>query len=141
MTGQAGSLALAIVAMALLAVGFGFKVSAVPFHMWTPDVYQGAPTPVTAFMSAATKVAAFAAFMRVLMVAFQPLTWDWQPIVGVLAALSVILGSVLAIAQPDVKRMLAYSSIAHAGFILTGSPRATRWGSARRCSTWSPTRS
>ncbi len=120
MTGQAGSQALAIVAVALLAIGFGFKVSAAPFHMWTPDVYQGAPTPVTAFMGAATKVAAFAAFIRVLMVAFQPLTWDWQPVVWGLAALSVIVGSLLAIAQTDIKRMLAYSSVAHAGFILTG---------------------
>jgi NADH-quinone oxidoreductase subunit N len=88
--------------------------------MWTPDVYQGAPTAVTAFMSAATKVAAFAALIRVLMVAFQPLTWEWVPIVWGLAAVSVVVGSVAAIAQRDVKRMLAYSSVAHAGFILTG---------------------
>jgi NADH-quinone oxidoreductase subunit N len=120
MSGQTGSQPLALLAFALLAVGFGFKVSAVPFHMWTPDVYQGAATPVTAFMSAATKVAAFAAFTRILMVAFQPITWDWQPVIWVLAALSVIVGSVLAIAQTDIKRMLAYSSIAQAGFILTG---------------------
>ncbi|HEX6399017.1 MAG TPA: NADH-quinone oxidoreductase subunit N, partial [Actinomycetota bacterium] len=111
---------LALLAFALLAVGFAFKVSAAPFHMWTPDVYQGAPTPVTAFMSAATKVAAFAALIRVLDVAFQALAWDWAPIVWALAAISIVLGSVLAIAQTDVKRMLAYSSIAHAGFILTG---------------------
>jgi NADH-quinone oxidoreductase subunit N len=120
LSGQTGNQAIAILAFALLAVGFGFKVSAVPFHMWTPDVYQGAPTPVTAFMSAATKVAAFFALMRVLDVAFQPLTWDWTPVIWVLAALSIVLGSVLAIAQSDIKRMLAYSSIAHAGFILTG---------------------
>ncbi len=120
MSGQTGNQAIAILAFALLAVGFGFKVSAVPFHMWTPDVYQGAPTPVTAFMSAATKVAAFFALMRVLDVAFQPLTWDWTPVIWVLAALSIVLGSILAIAQSDIKRMLAYSSIAHAGFILTG---------------------
>jgi NADH-quinone oxidoreductase subunit N len=105
--------------MGLLAVG-SFKVAAVPFHMWTPDVYQGAPTAITAFMSAGTKVAAFAAFMRVFNVAFQPLTWDWQPIVWALAAISVIVGSVLAIAQTDIKRMLAYSSISHAGFVLMG---------------------
>ena len=101
-------------------MGFAFKVSAAPFHMWTPDVYQGAPTPVTAFMSAATKIAAFAALIRVLDVAFQALAWDWAPVVWGLAAVSVVLGSILAIAQTNVKRMLAYSSIAHAGFILTG---------------------
>jgi NADH-quinone oxidoreductase subunit N len=106
--------------VAFLAIGFAFKVSAVPFHMWTPDVYQGAPTAVTAFMSAGTKVAAFAAFVRVFDVAFQPLVWDWTPIVWTLAAVSVVVGSVLAIAQKDIKRMLAYSSVAHAGFVLIG---------------------
>jgi NADH-quinone oxidoreductase subunit N len=120
LAGATGSPALALVALGFLAVGFGFKVSAVPFHMWTPDVYQGAPTPVTAFMSAATKVAAFAALIRVLDVGFQPLTWDWTPLVWTVAAVTVVVGSVLAIAQTDVKRMLAYSSIAHAGFVLTG---------------------
>ncbi len=120
LAGQTGSQALALAAVALLAVGFGFKVSAVPFHMWTPDVYQGAPTAVTAYMSAGTKVAAFAAFIRVFFIAFQPLAWDWTPVVWALAAVSVVVGSVLAIAQADVKRMLAYSSIAHAGFILIG---------------------
>jgi NADH-quinone oxidoreductase subunit N len=120
LAGRTGSMALALLAMAFLIVGFAFKVSAVPFHMWTPDVYQGAPNPVTAFMAAATKVAAFFALMRVLDVALQPLSWDWTPVVWVLAALSIVVGSVLAIAQTDVKRMLAYSSIAHAGFILTG---------------------
>ena len=115
-----GEQALALLGFALLAVGFGFKISAAPFHMWTPDVYQGAPTAVTAYMSAATKVAAFAALIRVLDVAFQALAWDWAPILWALAAISVVLGSILAIAQTNVKRMLAYSSIAHAGFILTG---------------------
>ena len=118
--GKTGSQALALLGFALLLVGFGFKVAAAPFHMWTPDVYQGAPTPVTAFMSAATKVAAFFALIRVLDVAFQPLTWDWTPVIVVLAALSIVVGSVLAIAQTDIKRMLAYSSVAQAGFILTG---------------------
>jgi NADH-quinone oxidoreductase subunit N len=112
--------ALALLGFALLAVGFAFKVSAAPFHMWTPDVYQGAPTPVTAYMSAATKIAAFAALIRVLDVAFQALAWDWAPVIWTLAAVSIVLGSILAIAQTNVKRMLAYSSIAHAGFILTG---------------------
>ena len=120
LTGNDGSQSLALLGFALLAVGFGFKVSAAPFHMWTPDVYQGAPTPVTAYMSAATKVAAFAALIRVLDVAFQALAWDWAPVVWGLAAVSIVLGSILAIAQTNVKRMLAYSSIAHAGFILTG---------------------
>jgi NADH-quinone oxidoreductase subunit N len=120
LSGQTGSQALALTGFGFLAIGFGFKVSAVPFHMWTPDVYQGAPTPVTAFMAAATKVAAFGALIRVLDVSFQPLAWSWEPIVWVIAALSVVVGSILAIAQSDVKRMLAYSSVAHAGFILTG---------------------
>ena len=120
LAGQTGNQALALTAVAFLAIGFAFKVSAVPFHMWTPDVYQGAPTAVTAFMSAGTKVAAFAAFVRVFDVAFQPLVWDWTPVVWSLAAVSVVVGSVLAIAQKDIKRMLAYSSIAHAGFVLIG---------------------
>src|SRR5437879_953737 len=128
LAGRTGSQALALLAFALLAVGFGFKVSAAPFHMWTPDVYQGAPTPVTAFMSAATKVAGFLALARVLDVSFQPLTWDWTPVIWALAAISIVLGSVLAIAQTDIKRMLAYSSIAHAGFILTGLTAANGTG-------------
>ncbi|HEY7668967.1 MAG TPA: NADH-quinone oxidoreductase subunit NuoN [Actinomycetota bacterium] len=128
LTGTTGDLAIVLLAFAFLAVAFAFKVSSVPFHMWTPDVYQGAPTPVTAYMSAATKVAAFMALIRVLDVAFQPITWDWTPVVWVLAAASMIVGSVLAIAQSDVKRMLAYSSIAHAGFILTGLTAADQTG-------------
>ena len=112
--------ALALAAAGLLGAGFAFKVAAVPFHMWTPDAYQGAPTCVTAFMSAGTKVAAFGAFLRVFNVGFQPLAKDWQPFVWGLAAATMVVGSVLAIAQSDVKRMLAYSSIAHAGFILVG---------------------
>jgi NADH-quinone oxidoreductase subunit N len=128
LAGQTRNQGLALLAFVFLAIGFGFKVSAVPFHQWTPDVYQGAPTPVTAFMSAATKVAAFMALIRVLDVAFQPITWDWTPVIWVLAAASVIVGSVLAIAQSDIKRMLAYSSIAHAGFILTGLTSANQTG-------------
>jgi NADH-quinone oxidoreductase subunit N len=88
--------------------------------MWTPDAYQGAPTPVTAFMSAGTKVAAFAAFLRVFTVALGPMAADWRPLLAALAAVSLLAGSILAIAQTNVKRMLAYSSIAHAGFILIG---------------------
>jgi NADH-quinone oxidoreductase subunit N len=128
LAGVTGEQALALAALALLAVGFAFKVSLVPFHMWTPDVYQGAPTAVTAFMSAGTKVAAFAALVRVFMTAFQPLTWDWTPIVVVLAGVTVIVGSGLAIAQTDIKRMLAYSSVAHAGFILIGLAAASQAG-------------
>jgi NADH-quinone oxidoreductase subunit N len=120
LAGQTGSQALALTALGLLSVGFAFKVSAVPFHMWTPDVYQGAPTAVTAFMSAGTKVAAFAALIRLFNVALQPLSWDWRPIVWALAAVSIVVGSVLAIAQRDIKRMLAYSSISHAGFVFLG---------------------
>jgi NADH-quinone oxidoreductase subunit N len=128
LAGRTGSQGLALAAVAFLGVGFGFKVAAVPFHMWTPDVYQGAPTPVTAFMSAGTKVAAFAAFIRVLDTSFQPLTLDWTPIVWGAAALTVVVGSVLAIAQTDIKRMLAYSSIAHAGFILIALTSGTQDG-------------
>jgi NADH-quinone oxidoreductase subunit N len=128
LSGTTGSAALALTAVALLAVGFAFKVSAAPFHMWTPDVYQGAPTAVTAYMSAATKVAAFAALIRVFDVAFFPLSWDWTPLIWGLAAVSIVVGSVLAIAQSDIKRMLAYSSIAQAGFILTGLVAANQDG-------------
>jgi NADH-quinone oxidoreductase subunit N len=111
--------------LALLLVGLGFKVAAVPFHMWTPDVYQGAPTPVTAFMSSATKVAGFAALLRVFEVAFPTYREDWRPAVAALAILSLVLGSVAAVVQTDVKRMLAYSSIAHAGYILVGFAAAS----------------
>src|SRR5205823_7157095 len=96
--------------------------------MWTPDVYQGAPTPVTAYMSAATKVAAFAALIRVFDVGFQPLISDWVPFMWVLSAVTMVVGSLIAIAQADVKRMLAYSSVAHAGFILTAVTAASAEG-------------
>jgi NADH-quinone oxidoreductase subunit N len=111
---------LMLLGVALLCVGLLFKVGAAPFHAWTPDVYQGAPTPVTGFMAACTKVAAFGALLRVLYVAIPGARWDWQPAIGVVAILTMVLGSVVAIVQADVKRMLAYSSIAHAGFILVG---------------------
>jgi len=103
---------------ALILVGFGFKVAAVPFHMWTPDVYQGSPTPVTAFMAAGAKIAGFAALLRVFGSALPSLASDITPILVVLAGLTMIVGNLLAIAQTDIKRMLAYSSIAHAGYIL-----------------------
>ena len=111
---------LLLLGFGLLAVGLLFKVSAAPFQSWTPDVYQGAPTPVTGFMAACTKVAAFGALLRIAYVALPGVRWDWQPAIWVVAAVTMLLGSVVAIVQADVKRMLAYSSIAHAGFILTG---------------------
>ncbi|MDQ1294376.1 MAG: NADH-quinone oxidoreductase subunit [Actinomycetota bacterium] len=111
---------LMLTGIALVAVGLLFKIGAAPFHSWTPDVYQGAPTPVTGFMAAATKVAAFGALLRVLYVAFSGARWDWEPALWGVAILTMVVGSVIAIVQTDVKRMLAYSSIAHAGFLLTG---------------------
>ena len=130
LTGTAGSQALALAGALLLVVGLGFKVTLVPFHMWTPDVYQGAPSPVTAFMAAATKVAVFIAMIRVFSVAFSALRWDLRPVIAVLAAVSMIVGSVLAISQTDVKRMLAYSSVAQAGFVLTAFVSPERDGIA-----------
>lgn len=106
--------------LGLLGVGLLFKVGAAPFQVWIPDVYQGAPTPVTAFMAAATKVAAFGALLRVLYVGFGLLRWDWRPILWAVAILTMLVGSLLAVTQTDLKRMLAYSSIAHVGFILIG---------------------
>ena len=104
----------------LLAVGFFFKIGAAPFHSWTPDVYQGSPTPITAFMAAGTKVAAFGGLLRVFYVAFGGLRWDWRPVVWGVAILTMVVGAVLALTQRDIKRMLAYSAIAHAGFLLVG---------------------
>lgn len=109
-----------MVGVSMVAVGLLFKVGAVPFHTWTPDVYQGAPTPITGLMAAVTKVAAFGAMLRVFYVGLSPDRWDWQPIIWVVAIATMLLGSVLAITQTDIKRMLAYSSIAHAGFVMTG---------------------
>ena len=117
-------------AMAMLAVGFGFKVAAVPFHMWTPDVYQGAPTSVTGFMAAGTKAAGFAALLRVFLVALGPLQWDWRPALWIIGVLTMTLGSVIAIAQTDIKRLLAYSSIAHAGYVLVAVVSANEAGTA-----------
>ena len=104
--------------VALLIVAFGFKVAAVPFHMWTPDVYEGAPTTVTALMAVAVKAAGFAAFVRIFLHGFAGLQADWSMLLGVVAALTMTVGNVCALAQTSVKRMLAYSSIAHAGYIL-----------------------
>jgi NADH-quinone oxidoreductase subunit N len=118
LAGQARNPALAILGMGLILVGLGFKVAAVPFHMWTPDVYQGAPTPATAFMSVGAKAGGFAALIRVLVMAFPSLSGTWGLLTAIIAALTLILGNVVAISQSNVKRMLAYSSIAHAGYVL-----------------------
>lgn len=112
--------ALVLAGVALLIVGLAFKVAAVPFHFWTPDVYQGAPSPVTAFMASAGKAAAFTAMLRVLVFALPNWSDDWRPAIWGLAILTLVVGSTLAVVQTNVKRMLAYSSISHAGFILVG---------------------
>jgi NADH-quinone oxidoreductase subunit N len=110
---------LLVVAVGFLIIGLGFKVAAVPFHMWTPDAYQGAPSPVTGFMAAGTKLAAFAALLRLLDVSLFQLRDDWRPMVLAIAAATMIVGALFAVVQEDVKRILAYSSIAHAGFVFT----------------------
>jgi NADH-quinone oxidoreductase subunit N len=115
-----GNTSLALVGIGLLSVGILFKVGAVPFHSWIPDVYQGAPTPVTAFMAAATKIAAFGAMLRIFYVGLPGLAHDWRPLMWAIAILTMAVGTVTAVSQSDVKRMLGYSSVAHAGFILTG---------------------
>jgi len=118
--GGGGNDVLLLIGMAFLSIGLLFKVGAVPFHAWSPDVYQGAPTPVTAFMAAATKVAAFGAMLRIYYTSFANAQWSWTPMLSGIAIVTMLLGSLVAIAQRDVKRMLAYSSIAHAGFLLSG---------------------
>jgi NADH-quinone oxidoreductase subunit N len=115
---------------ALILVGLGFKVAAVPFHMWTPDVYQGAPTPVTGFMAAGAKAAGFAALLRVFVSGFGNYSVDWRPLIFILAVASLLVGSIVALVQQDVKRMLAYSSISHAGYVLIGVQAATNRGVA-----------
>jgi NADH-quinone oxidoreductase subunit N len=116
--GGARNLTLAGTAAALMFVGFAFKVSAAPFQIWAPDVYQGAPAPVTLFMSAGPKAAAFAVFMRVFIVAFGPITNRWEPFVWSSALLTMVIGNFAALAQTNIKRLLAYSSIAHAGYVM-----------------------
>ncbi len=128
--GKVANPALLTIGAGLLIVGFGFKVAAVPFHMWTPDVYEGAPTSVTAFMIAGTKAAAFAAFLRILLTALPSLHPDWGRVLWVLAVLTMTVGNVVAIAQSNIKRMLAYSSIAHAGYILVALVAGGRLGGA-----------
>ena len=119
---------LLVAGLALVLVGLAFKVAAVPFHMWTPDAYQGSPAPVSGFMAAGSKVAGFAALLRILVATVPTLVDDWRPVIAALAIISMIVGAVVAVVQTNVKRMLAYSSIAHSGFLLTGvaaaNPRA-----------------
>ena len=121
---------LTLLALGLLAVGFAFKVSAVPFHMWTPDAYEGAPTIVTAFMSTGVKAAAFAAFVRVFLSPLEPLKDQWIPVLVVIAAATMIVGTVVGVVQTNVKRMLAYSSIGHAGYLMLGIISTTNTGKA-----------
>jgi len=115
-----GQVGLQTIGIVMVSVGLLFKVAAVPFHMWTPDVYQGSPTPITAFMAAGVKVAAFGALLRVTYVALGGASWDWQPLFWGIAILTMLVGVVLAVTSSDIRRMLAYSSIAHAGFLLLG---------------------
>jgi NADH-quinone oxidoreductase subunit N len=115
---ELGGNAIFLTGMALLIVGFGFKIASVPFHMWTPDVYEGAPTSVTVFMATGVKAAAFGAFLRVFYTAFYPLITEWSPVLWFMAVLTMCVGNITALLQNNMKRLLAYSSIAHAGYIL-----------------------
>ena len=116
--------------LGLLLVGFGFKIASVPFHMWVPDVYEGAPTPITAFISAGPKAAGFAALLRVFLFSFVTIKADWTIIVWIMAVLTMSVGNIVAIAQSNIKRMLAYSSIAQAGYILIVLPIGTEYAVA-----------
>jgi NADH-quinone oxidoreductase subunit N len=124
----AASATLLYAGIALLGIGLLFKIGAVPFQAWKPDVYQGSPTPVTALMASCTLVAAFGALLRVFYVAFGQLTWDWRPAMWAVSILTMLVGSIIAITQTDVKRLLAYSSIAQAGYVLTGVVAANTRG-------------
>lgn len=123
--GERGINAAAVLGLVFIAVGFGFKIATVPFHMWAPDVYEGAPTPITAFLSVASKAAGFALVLRVFATAFMPAENTWLPMFFVLSAITMTLGNVVAIRQENIKRLLAYSSIAHAGYVLMGLAAAT----------------
>jgi NADH-quinone oxidoreductase subunit N len=127
---QLGESPMLLAGIALLLVGFGFKVAAAPFHMWTPDVYEGAPTPVTGYMAAAVKAAAFAAFLRIWIEAFGGAYTRWHIAMWWLAAITMVVGNVIALAQQNLKRLLAYSSIAHSGFVLVALVVGTPEGSS-----------
>ena len=142
--GQTGGAPLPVIGkigLGLLLIGMGFKVASVPFHMWAPDVYDGAPTPVTGYMATGVKAAGFLALVRILKVAFPEAHEAWQPVVAGLAIATMVLGNLVALAQRSLKRMLAYSSIAHAGYLLVSVWAGTRWAPRPRCSTSAPTRS
>ncbi|HBI24887.1 MAG TPA: NADH-quinone oxidoreductase subunit N, partial [Nitrospiraceae bacterium] len=118
---QQGNLDIGLVlAIIFLIAGFGFKVAAVPFHMWAPDVYEGAPTSITAFMSVGPKAASFAVILRVFLEALQPVSASWTTLIAILSVVTMATGSIIALSQTNIKRMLAYSSIAHAGYALLG---------------------
>jgi NADH-quinone oxidoreductase subunit N len=119
---------LVLVGLGLMLVGLGFKVAAVPFHFWTPDVYQGAPSPMVAWMASGVKVAGFAGLIRVFVLTFESYRIDWQPMIYAVAVLTLVVGAVLAVVQTNVKRMMAYSSINHAGWVLVGVQAATEQG-------------
>jgi NADH-quinone oxidoreductase subunit N len=116
---------LLLMGLGMMLIGFGFKVAAVPFHMWTPDAYEGAPTPVTAFMAVGVKLAAFAGFLRIFLVHLGPIGAQWSEVLWVLAALTMTVGNLVALVQSNIKRMLAYSAIAHAGYIIVGMAAAS----------------
>jgi NADH-quinone oxidoreductase subunit N len=122
--------ALLYVGLALIVMGLLFKAAAAPFHVWTPDVYQGSPTPITGFMAACTKIAAFGGLLRVMYVAFRDLSLDWLPVLGVIAVLTMLVGAVMAVTQTDIKRLLAYSSIANVGYVLIGLLAVGRLGAS-----------
>ena len=129
-SGAMSSNPLLLLGIGMMVIGFGFKVAAVPFHMWTPDVYEGAPTPVTAFMAVGVKLAAFAAFVRVFLVDFRSVGAHWQTVLWVVAALTMTGGNLIAVVQTNIKRMLAYSAIAHAGYLLLGMAAGVQSGPA-----------
>ena len=122
--------------LVFVLAGLAFKISAVPFHMWTPDVYEGAPTPVTAFFASAPKMAAMAMLVRVVMTAFPGIAQDWRQIVTFISIASMALGAFAAIGQTNIKRLMAYSSIGHMGFALVGLAAGTVEGAQASSSTW-----
>jgi NADH-quinone oxidoreductase subunit N len=130
LSGSMTSNSLLRMGLAMLLVGFGFKVAAVPFHMWTPDVYEGAPTPITAFMAVGVKLGAFAGFVRIFLVGLLPVSGQWSEALWVVAVLTMTTGNVIAVVQTNIKRMLAYSAIAHAGYVLIGMIAASPEGGA-----------